>query len=83
LIEQPAHERRADVTGVEDEVDRPRIERAARRIRDAIERKPRSPRFASENAIVEEAGGAIRAGAELDQQGAQRDEIDLVGVSVR
>ena len=40
LVEQPAQERRADMTGVEDEMQRPRIRDLPRSLRDGGTRKP-------------------------------------------
>ena len=79
LVEQAAHQRRADVPRVKDEIDGPRLADELCGGRNAIDRQPGAPGPRPQDAIIQEARGSIGVLAELDQQEAVRIRSSFCG----
>ena len=83
LVEQAAQERRTDMTGVKDEMQRPRIRDLACGFRDRRTRKPGALSRGAEDAVVEETRRPVSAHIETDDEHEAAHEVDILRVGVR
>ena len=83
FVEQAAHERRADVSGMENEMQRADVDNLMGGVRRDMDRNPRTFGVRSQNAVVEEACCPISGEVELDKQQRLPDEIQFLGIDVR
>ena len=83
LVEKAAHERRADVTGMKDEMHRSGALQPARRVDNRSRRNIGAGEVGPEDAIVEEAGGEVLRPAESHEQHSVAHEIELLRIDVR
>ena len=82
LVQQPAHQRRADVARVKDEMDGPPVHDAARGVGDTGDGQPRALCGRTQDAIVEEARGVIGTEVEPDEQNHLSVEVNLLRIGV-
>ena len=83
LVEQAAHQGRADVTRVKDEMQGPQIGSMSRSIEDAAQRQPSAAGRRAEDAIIEKARGPVGGLAELDYETALAHQVELLRIRVR